>query len=253
MELFWRRCSLAAVTILLVLVMFRTGAALVHNYRLTNGFTPATPPSPYQQGIPVDEMDLSVYSAYLPKAYALPYYPWTSRLATPVTIRYYDEIPGHGTAPALEIRKGTAIVALPEDGPPFHKAGYGLNSYPSHVKGWRYVRPFQPVNGAHSPAFEQYYYVRIEDLNAVMGEVIKANQPLRVEAKRQVLSLQSFRHRSVTRMDTFLYRNGVYLSPDLLLHPFDRWNVIMTAAAGAMVLLKAMVRGTRPSGRHFDA
>jgi len=233
-----------AVVILLVLIMSRTGAALVHNYRLKSEFTASTPPTPYQLGVPMDEMDLTAYSSYLPHVFAVPDYPWTSRVVTPVTIRYYSEIPDRGTAPALEIKKGTRIVALPEDskGSPLHEAGYGYTGYPAYEKGWRYVRPFHLADGEHLPSSDQYYYVRIEDLKAVIGEVIKVNPILLKEARWKGWNVQIAKHNIATYLDQHLYRNGAYLSPDLFHHVFDRWNVCMTATAGVLVLLMLIGR-----------
>jgi len=54
---------LAAIVMLLFLVAYRTGAAWIHNHRLQSQFAAATPPSFYQQSIPMDEMDLSAYSS----------------------------------------------------------------------------------------------------------------------------------------------------------------------------------------------
>lgn len=230
--------------ILLVLIMYRTGAALIHNNRLQSEFTPAMSPSPYQLEIPMGKMNLTAYSSLLPDVFTLPLYPLTSRIVTPVTIRYYSEIPGHETAPALEIKKGTKIIALPEDskGSPFYEAGYGYTSYPTYEKGWRYVRPFRLADGEHLPSSDQYYYVRIEDLKAVIGEVIKVNPFMLTEIRQQGWSVQTGKHNIATYLDRILYRNGAYLSPDLLHHVFDRWNVCMTATAGILIILMLIGR-----------
>lgn len=240
---------LIAIMILLVLIMVRTGAALVHNDRLKSQFRAANPPGPYQLGIPMDEMDLTVYSSYWPKASALPLYYWTRQVEAPVTIRYYAGIPGHGSVPALEIQKGTKMIAIPENGP-LNEPGYGYISYPTYEKGWRYARPFHPAKGELPSSSKRYYYVRIEDLKAVIRETAKRNQPYRVQAQQMRWRLQSFEHRVATSLDQILYRNGAHLSPDLYRDVFDRWNAWLSAAAGAMALLMRMARGKRfPAGR----
>lgn len=243
---FYRWASILAVMILLVLIMSRTGADLVYNYRLKSAFKASITPSPYQLGIPMDEMDLTVYSPYLPLDMALPSYPWTSRVVTPVTIRYYSGIPDRGTAPALEIKKGTKIIALPEDseGSPLHKAGYGYTSYPSYERGWRYVRPFQLADGERLPSSDQYYYVRIEDLKAVIGEVIKVNPIILADARRSGGNVETVKHNFATYLDKSLYWHGACLSPDLFHQVFDRWNVYMTATAGVLILLMLIGRRT---------
>jgi len=237
----WWFC-LFAIMILLVLILYRTGAALVHNDRLKSRFQAANPPSPYQLGIPMDEMDLTVYSSYWPNASALPLYYWTRQVEAPVTIRYYSGIPDRGAVPALEIKKGTKIIAIPEKGP-LNEIGYGYISYPTYQKGWRYARPFHPAEGELPSSSGRYYYVRIEDLKAVIREVAKPNQPYRVQAQQMRWRFQSFEHRMATSPDQILYRNGAHLSPDLFRDVFDRWNAWLSAAAGVMALLMRMGRG----------
>jgi hypothetical protein len=222
---------------LICICMYRASSALIHNIRLQQAFATAQPPSSYLQGIPMSEMDLSLYSSYMPRIMAPLLHELTRDIKTPVTLRYYSKIPAAGDHPALEIPKGTNIIVLPADrsgsGSPLYEPGYGYTSYPTYEQGWRYVRPFQLSDSEQFPHDDHYYFVRMEDLEAVIGELVQANRALRVAIQQQGWSIQEGIRQISTCMDQLLYSHGAYLSPDLYSKVMDRWNFLM---AGAVLL-----------------
>lgn len=240
--LWW--CTVLTVIILLCVVAYRTGAALYHNHQLRKDFSAAAAASPYQQGIPLEQMDLSAYRSYFPGNMAEPAYSLTHRIDAPMTLKYYTEIPAGDAAVALEIPKGTMIEAIPEEtqGSSFYKLGYGYTSYPTYEQGWRYVRPFKAAEAASPGLGEEYYYIKIDSLEAVLDAAIRANKPFRAAVRQQHWSLERGTHTFARYIDDALHQNGAYLSPDLFYRTFDCWNMLLL---GAVVVITIVL--LRPS------
>ncbi|NMM53415.1 hypothetical protein [Paenibacillus aquistagni] len=57
---------------------------MYHNHQLRKEFSAATNASPYQQAIPMDQMDFAAYTSYFPDIFALP--EWTNRIETPISL-----------------------------------------------------------------------------------------------------------------------------------------------------------------------
>lgn len=125
------------------------------------------------------EMDLNTYSPYFLGISGEPAYSLTHRIEAPVFLRYYTEIPAGENTVALEIPKGKMIVAIPEGtkGSSFYELGYGYTSYPTYEKGGRYVRPFKTTEDVSFALSEEYYYVKMNSLEAALDTAIRANQP----------------------------------------------------------------------------
>ena len=242
---FLRKCAIWTVVILFCIFVYRIGAALYHNHQLRDQFAAAANASPYQLAIPMEQMELTAYEPYFPNIFAALDYSLTHRIETPVSLRYYAEIPTDGTPAALEIAEGTAIVAIPEGttGSAFQKPGYGYTSYPTYERGWRYVRPFIPTSGSDQARNEQYYYVRMDSLEAVLDKVIEANPPFHAAIRQQGWTLNKGKHTIARTVDHALYQHGAYLSPDLFARVFDRGNVMLLGGIGMMIAVFLLSRG----------
>jgi len=240
----WRFVVLT-VFILFCFFVYRAGSALYHKHQLRDQFSAAADDSPYQQGIPMEKMDLTAFSSYFPKTFTALGYSLTHRLETPVTLKYYTEIPTDEAAVALEIKKGTAIIAIPERtiGSPLYELGYGYTSYPTYERGWRYVRPFIMAEGSDHADNEQYYYVKMDSLEAVLNKVIELNKPFRADIRQQGWTLNKGKHVIARYVDNTLYQHGAYLSPDLFYRVFDRFNVMLLGAIGIIIAAFLLSRG----------
>lgn len=238
-------CAVLTVMILCCLIVYRSASAIYHNQQLSERFTATENVSPYQQEIPMEKMDLTAYTPYFPTIFALPSYSWTHRIETPVSLQYYTEIPTDETTVALEIPKGTSIIAVPEGSSvsTFQEVGYGYTSYPTYERGWRYVRPFVTTEGMDPADTEQYYYVKMDSLEAVLAKAIEVNKSVRVSIQQQRWSLHKGKHIIARYIDNVMYENGAYLSPDLFYRVFDRWNVILLGATGITVKIFLLRRG----------
>ncbi len=239
---------LAMLLILLLSILaFRIGYIYYQNHDLQERFAVKADDSSYQLGIPMDEMDLSEFDHLFSIIIAPLKYDLTHYIKTPVALRYYNEIPEKDTDYALEISKGTSITAIPLEtqGLNIHEAGYGYTSYPTYTKGWRYVKPFRTEAGEDAKQ-DQFYYIRIESLEVVLGETIDANQPLIAAARRQSWLGYKASHTMVRYIDHTLYDNGIYQSYDLSHRIWDRINIVLaslTAILAAILLSQAMRPG----------
>lgn len=246
------RCAVWTVILLLGLFVYRAGSALYHNYQLRDQFVAAASASPYQQGVPLEKMDLTAYASYFPQTFAPLDYSLTYRIETPVTLKYYADIPTGETAVALEIAEGTTIVAIPEEttGSAFQEAGYGYTSYPAYERGWRYVRPFLTTEGVDHQRHESYYYVKMDSLEAVLDKVINVNESFQAAIRQQGWTLHKGTHVIARSIDNALYHHGAYLSPDLFDRVIDRWNVVLlVVATGMLIAVVLLRRGARPKYR----
>ncbi|MFD0961721.1 hypothetical protein [Paenibacillus chungangensis] len=242
--LWW--CTVLALSILFIFWAYRTGDALYHNHQLRTQFPASTSASPYQQKIPMEQMDLTTYTPLFPMIFTAAGYSLTHRIETPVTLKYYTKIPTDETAVTLEIVKGSTIVAIPEGtkGAPFLEVGYGYTSYPTYERDWRYVRPFHTTEGLDQANNEQFYYIHISSLEAVLDKVIEVNKPFRAEIQQQRWSQEKGKHFLARYIDNALYQNGAYLSPDLVHRVLDRWNTILLSAIGVIIVVFIVIRST---------
>lgn len=234
-----RRCIVGVVIILFCSFICRMGHALYHNNQLHTQFSETENISPYQQEVPIEEIDLTVYNDYFPQVFALIDLNLTSNLETPVTLRYYTEIPTKDTAAAFEIAKGTTIIAIPEwsTGSQLHDLGYGYTSYPTYERGWRYVRPFLTAGGEVNVESKQYYYVKLGSLESVLGKVIAENKSLQSAGHIKWRSILTGKHTTARYIDNTLYQHGVYLSPDLSRHVIDFWSILLLIAIGILLAI----------------
>lgn len=242
--LWW--CTVLLTMVLICLFIYRTGSALYQNNQLRAQFPSTASSSPYQQGIPIEKMDLTAYDSYFPNIFAALGYSLTHRIETPVTLRYYSEIPDDKAAFTLEIPKGTTIVAIPEGttGSAFQEVGYGYTSFPTYDKGWRYVRPFVTADGVNSSADnEQYFYVSLDSLEAVLDKIIEANRPFHAAIRQQGWTLNKGKHVIARYVDNALYQHGAYLSKDMFYPVFDRLNVMLLGAIGVVSAVFIIRRG----------
>ncbi|WP_143804332.1 hypothetical protein [Paenibacillus sp. FSL R7-0337] len=235
--LWW--CALLTVIILLCVIAYRTGASLYHNHQLRKDFSAAAEASPYQQGIPLEQMDLGVYSSYFPGISGEPAYSITHFVEAPVSLQYYSEIPSKDTAVALHIPKGAVIEAIPQHSPgsSFYELGYGYTSYPTYEKGWRYVRPFRTAEAASPGLGEEYYYIRIDSIEAVMKSAIRANKPFLTAVRQEYWTLNRGTYAFARLIDEALYQNGAYLSPDLPYRIMDCWNLMLLGAVAMITVV----------------
>ena len=73
---------------------------------------------------------------------------------------------------------------------------------------------------------EQYYYVNMDALEAVINKVVEVNKPIRVAIQQQGWAQNKGAYTIARYIDNALYQNGAYLSPDLFYRVFDRFNVM---------------------------
>lgn len=222
--------------IMICMLAFRLSYVLYQNHNLWERFSANADESSYQRRIPMEEMDLSEYEHVFSKTIAPIRFELTHNIKTPVTLRYYNEIPANNSAYALEISEGTTITAISLDtqGLGIHEVGYGYTSYPTYTKGWRYVKPFMTEEAVRNSEQERFYYIRIESLEAVLGETISANQPLIAATRRQSWLDQKVSHTMARYIDHALHDKGIYLSSDLTYGLWSRINIVLLGLIGMM-------------------
>ena len=249
LQIFLKVVSLFLAAIFLCTVLFRVGSNLYENHKLREGFSLSTDLSSYQQGTAMEEMDLTEYEEYFPTIFTLTGYSLTHRIKTPVALRYYNDIPLDDSSIAYEIPKDTEILAIPKyiNGAPLYEIGYGYTSYPTYEKGWRYVRPFSTDN-AINPGTGKYYYVRLEELEAVIKKVMDENKVMSKPQKYFYWSDSRWIREVSLKIDSVFYSNGVYFSRDMLHDVFTLTDALLAGAglilAGGWLAYPVLFRHT---------
>lgn len=224
----------AVVVMAAVLVGVFVGKPMVERHQVEQEFaarqqyleelhqnTPDSNRLPYEEGVPLSEMDSRSLESYLYGAQALMGTPLDSldaeayHITLPVDVNYYST-PDASGEPAYTIPKGTEVRLYDsQDKSPSGPAPYGCVCYPDYEKGWRYGRAFLLMEGASSIKQSaddlRYYYVQTETLKAVLGAYYDKNQ----EVLSKLSGRQDYIDGCVQYIDRQLFSDGYFCSPEL--------------------------------------
>jgi hypothetical protein len=236
----WTNWVLAVAVLLVIALCGRVGGAIAANATLNAQFHVSAAPSQYANGVPLQTMDFTEYTTCFPTGIALIAHNYEKTVVNPIDLRYYTT-PDERSAVALELPRGTELIAIPTDETyQFWTTGYGYLAYPTYSAGWRYAKPFLRVGQGGDFNSLPSYFVRTSDLEAIARNVIAVNKAFQVDAQQKVWTRQKYATEMVRFIDRLLYKSGVYSSPDLELPVFDLWDALLAGllvVAGAAYLL----------------
>ncbi len=175
---------------------------LMHNGKfISNGKN-----EPYEQGIPLHEMDFSEYIKYEDFAVA-PVIIKNDQvlIELPFDLHYYTY--KTATEPAFTLKKGTQISrdsAFVVPNTSFVTNAYGLQAWPDYDLKWRYGRPFFSTDFNKKDMNDSLlmYYVKTEDLEAVAR--------LFYMPKGNFITFSSFKYNTIGHLDKLLYEAGAF-------------------------------------------
>lgn len=187
-------------------------------------------PNQYANHLPMEEMDFKAlrYSpAFEPNDECV--YPVDS-FSLPIDLTYYQEVDGVKN-PAFTLKKGTLIPIHIIDFTGYTPYGYGLISYPTYERGWRYAIPLSTADDLISFPKSHYdriltqekydfLYVRLEDLEEIYlarVKILAGDSAL----KKENLFISQSMYYDLRQIDIRLYIHGIYSSPDL---PLSAWS-----------------------------
>lgn len=187
---------------------------------------------------------------WLPMAQSNDFY--TDYIFTPTREIYWYASPGDAE-PALVMEPGGAYRVTHRELMVFgagrdsskvfgQNVGAGLHSWPTYDAGWRYA--FPPVAEADRPGTPKYCYIRYEDLKAIADGTagyffVNEEGNLRELTVEEEADYLRIRQEEFTLIDTGLFTEGLYYSPNLPAPFFDTFNII-TLAAGVILLILAI-------------
>ena len=252
-KLFSVALSIALLSVFLFLVLFkRLYARQEENTYILNQitygkeFTPFQVDKPngtnqYLRNVPMEEMDFPAYAVRLSYAIAVDETNSAQTLTLPFDLTYYRQS-GNQKIPAYTLKKGTEIVlTLGENSAVF---GYGLTSFPTYEKGWRYAVPFTasdeepiPTSGSLDVLSQDeydYYYVRLRDLYRIAAAHFRTYP----EYHDRVYELSV---RTVLWADWRLFTQMMYDSPDLSLSLFDTADFCLLGGAVLSLMIAILL------------
>ncbi|MEN6314217.1 MAG: hypothetical protein ABFD25_08235 [Clostridiaceae bacterium] len=216
---------LAISVILLLAVAVQTVTALMYNHSLTKNYVHKPETYDYKGAIIGGSINVNEVEKLFPSIETLPGYNLTNVISSPVTIRYYYAIGDR--SPAYVIDKGTRIHVRRDGNSSSVKVGYGLDSMPMDVAGWRIAYPFAVDTGISN----ELLYVRLDELFDVARSWVNANKYLVHQGQQMRLTKNNTIRRITLLIDHRLYDNGVYLSPDLFVPVFPVSSGVLSALA----------------------
>lgn len=196
--------------------------------------------NPYYDRIPMEEIDFKKLT-YL-NGWLLYQFPSDREpvftLSLPRDITYYTRKEGK-FVPAFTVEARTEVLAFPhgmlEQYSDMPASGYGIYSWPTYWKGWRYARPFVPKDEYDSDS-EDYYYVKLTDLEAFIVYFFE-NGPQSEYWMKEVeklpfgWSIWDGAKVYALYVDQGMCMNGFYPSPDLRLPIWTRMHSILALFA----------------------
>jgi hypothetical protein len=147
------------ITIILLLILaVQTVIALTHNHNMQKNYVHHPEAYDYKEAIANGNINVNEVEKLFPSIEALLGHNLTNAISTPVTIRYYYAI--GDLSPAYVIDKGKRIHVRKDSNSLSVKVGYGLDSMPTDVAGWRIAYPFTTDTGISN----ELLYVRMDEL-----------------------------------------------------------------------------------------
>lgn len=230
------------ITIILILILaVKTVTALTHNHKLTKDYSLDPEAYNYKDALIDGKIDIKEVEKLFPSIEAAIAHDHTNIVNVPITISYYHAI--GDSSPAYVIDKGERIHVRKDSNSLSVKVGYGLDSMPTDVEGWRIAYPFSTDTGLYNELF----YVRIDELSEVARSWVDTNDSLLKKAahpsinaddplvKRVYQAMQLTKNNIIRGftllVDHKLYDSGVYLSPDLFFPVFPISSIIISAMA----------------------
>jgi hypothetical protein len=240
---FWiMKVLLLVITVILLLaVAAQAIIALTYNKNLTKNYSHNTEAYDYKEALIDGSIDVKELEKLFPSIESAFGYNLTNVISTPITIHYYNSIGDQ--SPAYVIDKGKRIHVKKDINSLSAVVGYGLDSMPTDVSGWRIAYPFTTDTGMSN----ELLYVRLDELFDVACSWVNANEFLVKMARLslintdEILAKRVYQRMRLTRDNTIreftlivdhrLYDNGVYLSPDLFGPVFPVSSLIMLVLA----------------------
>ncbi len=229
------------------ILLLQLGIRLYKNHQIINDFSYNAYQQQYQRAIPVEEMDFNEYRRYFTKNETAVKLAVNNTASLPGNVRYYIRQDGEMVL-SYEIPKGTTVTWTASNTSYSMDAGYGLCSYPTYERGWRYARPFTTVNQNTGAESSSYYFVRTEDLERTAQTIIGDNESLQKSMQSRGLSTGDAVIAMTRYVDNIFYDHGVFCSPDLQ-QPVWRWTDVIWLSL-SVAALAAVVCSFRKQKRH---
>jgi hypothetical protein len=229
-------------------LIYRVGGQIYRNQQKINRFSYNNQMEQYERRIPMDNMDLHEYSVYFQIPQTLEGIRVSNVIELPREIQYFTEQDGKKIL-TMEISKGKSILWLPSEQLNDIYIGYGLRSYPTYDKGWRYVKPFM-LSGQNTD-IEQlpYYFVRTKDLEAVAKEAIRSTKYLMKTVQNRGMSMENAIFIYTRFIDNIFYDKGVFCSPDLLRQVWRWKDTVLLCLSAGLLFIAWLLRRTLGSSK----
>ena len=232
---------------LLLVIAVRTVMSLRYNFKLSNNYSHNPEAYNYKEALEGRVINLSNVEDLFSSIVAPLGYNLTNVVSTPVKIHYYYAIGDQ--SPAYIIDKGKRIFVKKDSNSLSVEVGYGLDSLPTDVAGWRIAYPFATDTGISN----ELLYVRMDELFNVARSWVIANEAHVKEGYQLWLTRSNRIRLSTLCVDRRLYNSGVYLSPDLFVPIFSVSSLIMSMMSIFTFVAWVFIRGANTTTKNANS
>lgn len=231
-----KRSILLFVLAIVLLVIFTVRLIIVmgSHRQLKDDFSANAVRSAYLKNEAIEQIDFQQVDQLIDDFSAPISYELSTTLSAPRDIYYY-ETTEDDAKPALTINKGDSIQIIENSSTTALTRGYGISTYPTYGKGWRYARPFATEGSASS----QMLYVKLDNIEAVIADYYDDNKALSASRTKQDVV-----RRLSLDVDEQYYNAGIYLSPDYYVKRLVLidWIVLGIASFTLLLFLASVLR-----------
>ena len=196
----------------------------------------------YQKQVPMEEMDFSAFNSLFPMALEGQE---AVKISLPADLTYYRRVEG-GKEAVMTLKKGTKVLAVHPD---FKEIlGYGISGFPTYEKGWRYAKAFLTEAGGETDR----YYVKTKDLERAAAVFLDSSRYYQQRQRESGDSRPDFIFRMTRGIDTVLYENGLYFSPDLARPVWTFRQTCLAIAAAVLLIGSFLVKQGKKQPLHLS-
>jgi hypothetical protein len=172
---------------LTVIVIVQSVYVIANNHNLTKSYSYNNKAYNYEDKIINGKIDINDIRYIFPSIITPYKMTYLNEIKSACIINYYQHL--NDNVPIHTINKGECLIVLDEE----HlmlATMYGLDSFPTNVKGWRLVKPFTIKNSG--AVIDKLLYVKMNELQKVCNTWLQINPHIITTTKTDMIKIKPF-------------------------------------------------------------